>query len=77
MKMAPLVPNCTIGGNSPGVVYGVIENTPGNTPMNRALGPTEAYAGNASQTGQNENPYSWIASSSLFVPLGQIDPTNG
>lgn len=76
-KMGQTVPDCTIGGNSPGVVYGLIENTPGNTPMNRAQGGLASEPGSGSYTGQPENPYSWINASGLFVQLGQMDPTNG
>jgi len=75
--MQTQMPDCTIGGNSPGVVMGVLEGTPTHTVMNRAKGAVQAYAGNQSKTGQNENPYSWINSSSLFVQIGQMDPTNG
>lgn len=59
---------CSIGGNSPTEVYGVVENTIGNTPMNRALGAIRKSAGFASKTGVSENPYEWIRGQAMPTP---------
>lgn len=65
--------NCTIGGNSPTEVLGIIENTPGNTPMNTALGPVRKSPGFASKTGKSENPYEWINQSALYITPTGVD----
>jgi hypothetical protein len=73
-KMAQQMPDCTIGGNSPTMVYGLLEDTPTHTPLDRANGAVRSMAGFASSTGQDENPYAWINGASLAAPM---EPTNG
>lgn len=53
--------NAPLGGNSPTEVLGVIENTPGNTPLNRPMGGTYRLPGRYSPTGELENAQEWLA----------------
>ena len=67
LKMRVQSANAPLGGNSPTEVCGKIENTPGNTFYNRAMGGIVKEPGFASKTGQYENPNEWILQTNLAI----------